>query len=130
MKNIFLVLVGVCLLSCSSTKESIFEKEDTEAHLGITILGLGSGSMIRNHETTLTINSSSNATYNVKEAITIFNKKDKDLAQIPIWYDNFRKIDYIKANVLNANGDVIRSYTDKDAEDCSPDQPHHQFSCV
>ncbi len=119
MKKFILILASVALLSCSSTKQSIFEKEDVKTDLGVSILALGSGSMVRNHETTLTINSNSSATYNVKEAVTIFSKEDKDLAQIPIWYDNFRKIDYIKANVLNANGEVVRSYTDKDAEDYS-----------
>tara|TARA_R110002096_G_scaffold406782_2_gene605130 strand:- start:5632 stop:7554 length:1923 start_codon:yes stop_codon:yes gene_type:complete len=128
MKNIFLILLSVCLFSCSATKESIFEQEDTKTNLSTSILGLGSGSMIRNHETTLTINSSSNAVYNVKEALTIFSKKDKELAQIPIWYDNFREIDYIKANVLNANGDVIRSYSDKDAEDYSAFDGYTFFS--
>src|SRR5690554_2045286 len=119
MKNFILVLLSVSLFSCSSTKEGIFDIEDTKMNLSTGILGLGSNSMIRNHETTLTINSNSNAVYNVKEALTIFSKKDKGLAQIPIWYDNFRKIDYIKANILNVNGEVLRSFADKDADDYS-----------
>ncbi|MFA5667871.1 MAG: DUF3857 domain-containing protein [Balneolaceae bacterium] len=97
-------------------------------NLSTGILGLGSNSMIRNHETTLTINSNSNAVYNVKEALTIFSKKDKGLAQIPIWYDNFRKIDYIKANILNVNGEVLRSFTDKDADDYSTFDGYTFFS--
>lgn len=83
------------------------------------LLRLAANSTVRKSETVLEVKSISEATLKVSEAITIYEKEDKDLATIYLVYDSFKSIDYIKANIRDRNGRVIRSFDEDDAADVS-----------
>ncbi|MEQ9308472.1 MAG: DUF3857 domain-containing protein [Balneolaceae bacterium] len=118
MRKTIVVLIGVLILSCSSSNHIIDlgygDYSDTNL-----LLSLGANSTVRTSDITLDVIDPSKAVYTVKEATTIYNKDDKDLATVVLDYGEFKSIDYLKANIVNNKGEVVRSYSIKDAQDYS-----------
>lgn len=119
MKKLFLCsLCVVLVLGCSGSSRVLdigygdYSKENF-------LLKIGANSTVRKSETVLEVKSVSEATLKVSEAVTIYEKEDKDLATIYLVHDSFKSIDYIKANIRDRNGIVIRSFDENDAADIS-----------
>ncbi len=88
----------------------------------------GANSIVHYSEVTLDIKNEKSALFKHKEVFTILNKKDKTLAQLVVWYDQFRKVNYIKANIIDAKGAIIRSFNSNSAEDYSASGSNTFFS--
>lgn len=118
MKNIFLIIVSAIILSCSGSKNTIDLGYGDYSENNFMLM-LGANSTVRASETTLDVLSPSKAIYRVKKAVTIYDKEDKDLATVVLDYGDFKTINYLKANIINKNGQVVRSYSLNDAADYS-----------
>ncbi len=119
MKKLFLCsLCIVLVLGCSGSSRILdigygdYSKENF-------LLRIGANSTVRKSETVLEVKSISEATLKVSEAVTIYEKEDKDLATVYLVHDSFKSIDYIKANIRDRNGRIISSYDEDDAADIS-----------
>lgn len=118
MKYSLLILTSILILSCSSTNNVIdlgYEDYSEENFL----LRLGANSTIRASEVTLDIINTSRANYTVKRAITVYDKDDKDLTTVVLDYGKFKTIEYLKANVIDKNGQIVRTFSLDDTEDYS-----------
>ncbi|MEQ8577710.1 MAG: DUF3857 domain-containing protein [Balneola sp.] len=127
MKKVFFLTILVVSISCSSNKE-IFTDQDFSEEPISTILSMNAHSVIRNSETVVEIVDEGTAYYTVKEAKTIYDKSNKELAELVIFYDQLRKIEYIKANILDKEGKIIKSFTEDDAFDYSAGDGFSFFS--
>ncbi len=113
-----LLILVILFLSCSNSKNAIdLGYEDYSK--GNLLLEIGANSTVRASVTTLEILSPSKAVYTVKKAVTIYDKEDKDLSTVVLDYGDFKSINYLKANVINKRGEVVRSYGLDDADDYS-----------
>ena len=113
-----LLMLVILFLSCSNSKNAIdLGYEDYSK--GNLLLEIGANSTVRASVTTLEILSPSKAVYTVKKAVTIYDKEDKDLSTVVLDYGDFKSINYLKANVINKRGEVVRSYGLDDADDYS-----------
>ena len=121
MKHYLVFLAIASVLGCSSTVNmaplDLGYGDYTHINPLFTLSDVSSA--VRKSETILSVYSPSKATYLKREAITIFDKEDKDLARVVLFYDNFRDIDYLKANVVDGNGRIVHSYVLDDAIDFS-----------
>ncbi len=118
MRYLFLLSVSLLLITCSSTNSAIYLGDVDYSERNI-LLELGANSTIRASETTLEVYNPSKAVYVVKEAMTIYDKEDKDLATIVLDYGDFKTVDYLKANIFDKDGRYIRSFSLDDAGDYS-----------
>lgn len=112
---IFLVFL---ILACTSIKKPLILDYDYLASIPSS-LKEDARSTYRLSDVVLEINSTSSATYRVKEALTIYDKEDKDLARIVLFYDKFKKIDYLTARIRDNSGAVIKTFDIDDAYDYS-----------
>tara|TARA_R110000868_G_scaffold410693_6_gene699901 strand:+ start:27113 stop:29038 length:1926 start_codon:yes stop_codon:yes gene_type:complete len=118
MRKNIIILIGALILSCSSGKNTIdLGYEDYSKNNPLLLLG--ANSTIRASDITLDVVDPSKAIYTVKKAVTIYDKEDKDLATVVLDYGEFKTINYLKANIISKNGQVVRSYSIKDAQDYS-----------
>ncbi len=119
MKRILPFLIaGTLLLSCSNSKKVIDVGYEDYSQSNL-LLEIGANSTVRASEITLDVISPSKAVYRVKKAVTIYDKEDKDIAVVPLWYGEFKSIDYMNANIFNKRGELVRSYSLDDADDYS-----------
>lgn len=105
-------------LGCSSSKNHIDLGYEDYSNLN-PLLQLSANSTIRASETILDVKDFSKAVYTVKEALTIYDKEDKDLAQIVIFYDDFVSVNRLNATIRDKRGEVVRTFSINDAEDYS-----------
>lgn len=117
-RKLSLLIAGTLLLSCSNSK-NVIDLGYEDYSEGNFLLEIGANSTVRASETTLDIISPSKAVYTVKKAVTIYDKEDKDLSTVVLDYGDFKSINYLKANIINKRGEVVRSYSLTDAEDYS-----------
>lgn len=117
-RKLSLLIAGTLLLSCSNSK-NVIDLGYEDYSEGNFLLEIGANSTVRASETTLDIISPSKAVYTVKKAVTIYDKEDKDLSTVVLDYGDFKSINYMKANIINKRGEVVRSYSLTDAEDYS-----------
>lgn len=114
--------ISVCflivILSCTSNKK-IFEPIEFSEGSVSTLLSFNAHSVIRNSETVVEIKSPSETNLLVKKATTIFDKENKDAGDLVLYYSSLAEIEYMKANIINSQGKVVRSFTEKDAQDYS-----------
>lgn len=75
--------------------------------------------VVREDAMVFTIHSRSTATLKVHWVVTILNANGKRFAKQAVWYDKLRKIVSIKAQVLDANGMVIRKLKNNEITDHS-----------
>lgn len=120
MKKVATVLIAIVLLTlgCNSSKNTINLGYEDYSVLN-PLLQLNANSTIRASETILDVKNYSKAVYTVKEALTIYDKEDKGLAQIVIFYDEFVSVNRLNATIRNKRGEVVRSFSIDDAEDYS-----------
>lgn len=120
MKKVSLVLsiTIFLILGCNSSKNHIDLGYEDYSTLN-PLLQLSSNSTIRASETVLDIKNFSKAVYSVKEALTIYDKEDKGLAQVVIYYDDFISVNHLSANIRDKRGEIVRTFSITDAEDYS-----------
>lgn len=117
MRVFGLILIAVIVTSCAPTLTYHLEYENY-GELS-PILSIGANSVVRLSNITLEIESTSKAVYTEQKAITILNEAHDFLATLDVGYDKLSSIDYMKVNLINKHGDIIRSYTMDDAKDYS-----------
>lgn len=115
MKILSVIITAVLFLSCSSTNKGLFESSSFEQEPVSSILSLDAHSVVRNSETKVEVKSESEAYLTVKKATTIFKKENKDAASLVLSFSPLREIEYIKANLINKHGEIIRSFDESDA---------------
>ncbi len=120
-------LAALCLLISCSAPQPLFTSQNYSVKVSDE-LKENTKSVIRDHQTTITLNNPSSATYQIRESVTIFDKDDKDLATIVVGYDQFRTVDYIRANIIDKTGKIIASFSEKDAMDFSSYDGYTFFS--
>lgn len=118
MKQFRLSIFFLLFVSCTANKE-IFESKSFATEPIPIELRLGAHSVIRNSETLVNVLSTSETEVVVKKATTIFEKENKDAGRLILHYDPLQEIEYIKANIVNSEGNVIQSFTESDALDFS-----------
>jgi len=118
MKKIYGSLLFLLILGCTSTNTTIDLAYEDYSKNNL-LLTLGASSTIRASDITLDVIDPSKAIYTVKEATTIYDKDDKDLATVVLDYGEFKTINYLKANIINNEGNIVRSYSLNDAQDYS-----------
>lgn len=79
----------------------------------------GAYAVVREDAMTFTILSKSTANLKVHMVVTIFNDKGKHFARETVFYDNLRKVTSLKAQVLDANGAVIKRLKSNEIQDQS-----------
>ncbi|MEX2230782.1 MAG: DUF3857 domain-containing protein [Cyclobacteriaceae bacterium] len=79
----------------------------------------GAHAVVREDLMFFTIHSKSTASLHVHMVVTIFNGNGKHFAKEAIWYDKLRKITSIKAQVLDAEGMVIKKLKNNEITDHS-----------
>jgi transglutaminase-like putative cysteine protease len=79
----------------------------------------GMYAVIRESESRFYIDSKSQSSHYVRNVVTILNSKADDMAEIDIYYDKLRKLDSFKANVYDAEGNLIRKLKQSDLKDQS-----------
>ncbi len=118
MNKILLPAISIVLfLSCSAEKRLFVGKDFSTSNY--ENLSSKTESIIRESHTELDILSYGKARLKVKYAATILNKNVKDLAQLVVYYSSLQNIDYIKANIIDGDGNLVQSYTESDANDYS-----------
>lgn len=121
------ILIVLFVLNCGGTKE-IYEAETLSYSYEMSEWDKDVNSVVRNHETELEYINQNSAVLRVKEAITILDKEDKHLANVYLYYDKFRSIDFINANIIDKDGNLVRSFTSEDAYDFSSADGYTFFS--
>ena len=106
------------LMNCGSNKTTIDLGYGTYGPVK-PLLMLEANSVVRTSNTTLEIKSSQQATYTVKEAITILDEEDADYSNLVVSYDQLRTLNTMKVNLYDGNGKLLRSASMKEAEDFS-----------
>jgi hypothetical protein len=115
MKRIF---ISVLFLICSINAQS----KDRPRYPVSAIpdeLKKGAHAVVREDLMFFTIHSKSTASMHVHMVVTIFNGNGKHFAKQAIWYDKLRKIGSIKAQVLDADGIVIKKLKNNEITDHS-----------
>ncbi|MEJ7643110.1 MAG: DUF3857 domain-containing transglutaminase family protein [Chryseolinea sp.] len=79
----------------------------------------GMYAVIRESEAEWSIESKSSAVYSERRVITILNEKAEDLAALTVFYDKLRKIEYFRASVYDAEGNLIKKLKQLDVVDQS-----------
>ncbi|MEP1150788.1 MAG: DUF3857 domain-containing protein [Balneola sp.] len=115
MKALNSLLIAIIFFSCSSSNQVLFEDNSFEQEPIASLLSVGAHSVVRNSETKVEIKSESEAYLTVKKATTIFKKENKDAASLVLSFSPLREIEYIKANLIDKNGNIIRSFDESDA---------------
>lgn len=82
-------------------------------------LKTGMYAVIREKEEKFMIESTSSSTYIVRCVITILKPEAKRLAIVVAWYDKSVKIDYLRASVYDASGNLIKKLRANEIEDGS-----------
>jgi len=82
-------------------------------------LKTGMYAVIREDHFTFYIDSKNRSSQHIRKVITILNSKAKQYAMIAIGYDKLRKIENLKANVYDAEGDLIKKLKQSDIVDRS-----------
>lgn len=79
----------------------------------------GAYAVVREDAMAFTILSKSTAHLKVHMVVTIFNDKGKHFARETVFYDNLRKVTSLKAQVMDANGIVIKRLKANEIQDRS-----------
>ncbi|HMG90696.1 MAG TPA: DUF3857 domain-containing transglutaminase family protein, partial [Chryseolinea sp.] len=79
----------------------------------------GMYAVVRESESRFYIDSKSQSSHYVRKVITILNSKADDFADIAILYDKLRKVESFKANVYDAQGNLIKKLKQSDIKDQS-----------
>lgn len=108
----------VVFSQCNSTKSTIDLGYGTYSEVN-PLLSIKANSVVRSSNTTLEIKSPKEAVYKVQEAVTVLDKEDAGYSNLYVSYDQLRKINSMKLNLYDGDGNLIRSATMKDAEDYS-----------
>jgi len=119
MKKLSMVLCITVILACSSKGKLIFEDASFEEEPIASILSLNAHSVIRNSEMIVEVKNTSEADITIKKATTIFKKENKEAGTLVVYYSPLQEIEYIKANIVNKNGDIVKSFSEQDAQDFS-----------
>lgn len=82
-------------------------------------LRTGAYAVVREDDMAFTILSKSSATLRTHFVVTIFNEKGKHFARQSVWYDKLRKITSLKAQVWDANGNLIKRLKSSEIPDRS-----------
>ena len=118
--RLLIYFIAILILEGCMSGMKALEWSKFSYNIGNPLLLLNANSSVRYNEVTLDVEDAENAIYTFKEALTIFNREhQEDLARVVIWYDQFRKVNYIKANIIDKSGNIIRSLDESDAQDYS-----------
>jgi len=128
IQRTLLFIFVLLFVYCTHSKKPMDWGKSDYSSIDMSLM-IGANSTIRYSETTLDVLSEEKALYTVKKAFTLFDKEDQEsLSRILIWYDEFQKVDYIKANILNSENQIVKSFTETDAEDYSAFSGYTFFS--
>lgn len=117
MKRFFFGII-ILSLACSTSKTSLTLNYDYTGEIP-SELKKGAKSVYRLSEVTLDVLNNSTAKYTVKEALTVFDKEDKNLTRLVLFYDKFKSIDFVNARIRDNNGIIVKTFSMEDAEDYS-----------
>ena len=112
-----LVVVSIILFLTSASKYAVEPKYPVSAIK--EDMKKGMYAVIRESEAEWSIESKSSAVYSERRVITILNEKANDLAALTVSYDKLRKIEYFRAAVYDAEGNLIKKLKQQDIVDQS-----------
>ena len=75
--------------------------------------------VVRSYETTFTIKSAASATKKIKYVITLLNEKAGDEATLVVPYDKTIKVNYIRASLYSAQGQLVKQLKKSNIRDQS-----------
>lgn len=120
MKSLkLLIIVSLVLTACKSEEALIFEEASFQEEPVASILSLNAHSVIRDSEMLVEVKSTSETNVTIKKATTIFKKENKEAGNLIVYYSPLNEIEYIKANIIDRNGDIVKSLSEQDASDYS-----------
>lgn len=118
MNKVCLLLLGVTLLNCSGQK-ILFETDPqylTEVPL---LYQLGAYSSVRSQNAVLSFYDADHAKFKNHGIVTILDEEHRDKGVFKLFYDQFRKVDYLNVQLRNKDGVVVGTYTINEADDYS-----------
>lgn len=116
-KLVYFLFLIIASIGC--TPKVLFDTNPEHLKPVPDIFKLGAHSTVRNSESVLTIYDESKATFQTKGVITILDEKHRDEGEFLLFYDRFRKVDFLNVQVRNSLGMIVGRYTIKDADDYS-----------
>jgi hypothetical protein len=83
--------------------------------------------VVRNSNEGIEVKDLDNATYHIKQAITVLNKNGDNQADMVLYYNKSNTIKYIKGSIYNATGKLTAKFTERDFEDEAVDDGFSLF---
>lgn len=73
--------------------------------------------VVRNEETTIEVKDLENVLYHIKRTITVLNKNGDDMAEPDVYYDKITSVKYIKGQIYNEYGKLLKKISGSDFDD-------------
>lgn len=118
MRIIFSICLLITLHGCTQPKV-LFETDPEYLKPVSGIYKLGAHSVVRDHEAVLTFYDRDHAEYKEHGIVTVLDKEHRNAGNFELYYDQFRKLEYIYVQVRNNAGIIVGRYSIKEAEDYS-----------
>ena len=114
MRNSFVVAAMLWIVTGSFAGDPKFNVASIPEELKV-----GMYAVIRENNLTFYIDSKNRSSQYIRKVITILNPKGKQYASIAVGYDKLRKIEGLKANVYDAQGNLVKKLKQSDIVDRS-----------
>lgn len=118
MRTVLSICLLVTMYGCGQQKV-LFETNPELLKPVSDIYKLGAHSTVRAQETVLTFYDRDHAEYKEHGVVTVLDEEHRNAGSFEMYYDQFRKLEYINVQVRNNAGIIVRNYTIKDANDYS-----------
>lgn len=111
MRKLVLVLIAF------ATSSYVKAQQNYDASLISKDLLPYASAVVRFQQVNIEVKDLENATYHIKQAVTIFNKNGDDMAEIEIAHDKNSSIKYVKGAIYNSAGKLTGKFSESDFED-------------
>ncbi len=115
----YLLLSTLLILSTCASPGLLYQFSNSDYSNVDVKYRINAHSVIQESNTELVIENASTAIYRERVAITILDEEHARKSIIGVPYDQLSKVNYMNARLINKRGEVVRTYSMKDARDFS-----------